>query len=716
MNQSDNIIATAGAGLALAGLAYFSFRQPKETGREPWDDAKDAHEYDYIVLGGGTSGCVLASRLAEDPNISVLIIEAGEDMDDATIVKMPMGVVGLYESRHNWHLNTTPQVHANGRVIRQIRGRMLGGSSSINSTQYTRGPRSDFKQWATTFGNPGWSYEEVLPYFKKSECFHDPRLGPSHKKGPKTPRVYQPEYDTFEEELHGTDGPWPVSFHHQYDSTKGFIKANLDEGVPRLLDPSASPTVGVFRMQTNLQINGVRSSTSRAFLGPKSVPGGVDRGRIRIILKANVERILIEDRNDVKKAIGAEFRDGRGVLQRVHVKREVLLCAGVFHSPILLLASGIGYKIHDSIPLVHPLKGVGENLVDPFTCAVVYKAPLHVKTARMALTLKNIIPEAYKYFRYGTGALSSLLIESACFLRLQDISPEFVAREKANSTWQERASGPDAPHIEIMFVPHFNKYPLPDNGNFYSFLVVVLNPASKGKVTTRVTEVPAKGKGEKHLQLEPMIDPNYLADDFDIRVMGEALKFARKIGRRMQQDPEMGGVEYYPGEEAVPDNDDAALEAFIRKETFSSYHASGTCPMGPADNSEAVVDARLRVHGIDALRVVDTSIFPRVLAETPQHDPPHISSTEIPLIISLFAPMAMAATQSATVIGEAALDINYDNPATPLDTLAPPADVDTSSEIAASPSSDIANNGGVEVGHNGSSFIAWSSPGYKGHK
>ncbi|KAF9432556.1 hypothetical protein BGZ76_010629 [Entomortierella beljakovae] len=563
---------------------------------------------------GGTAGCVLASRLTEDPNISVLVIEAGDDMDNSFVLKTPMTCAALYNSKNDWQLKTVPQIHANGREVDQIRGKMLGGCSG----QYTRGPHSDFNKWATVYGNPGWSYEEVLPYFKKSECFHDPRLDRSHERGIKTGRVYLPEFDTFEEDLHGTDGPWHLSFHYLFPCAQGFIRASLAEGVPRLLDPSASPTVGVFRMHCNLDQKGLRSNTSRAFLGPNIVPGGGDRGRVRIILRSYVEKILVEEHNGVKRAIGAEFRDKDDVLRSVRAKREVLVCGGVFHSPTILLASGIGHKIHDSIPLIHPLKGVGENLIDSVSIPIVFKVPSHVKTLMTVFSLKNLIPEIYRYFKDGTGVFSSEIVESGCFLRLDDIAPEFVAREKANGTYIECASGRDAPHIELMFAPVFLKKSAdtslmpPDGGNYYSITPVVLNTASRGKSGAKVVEITAKSG--KRLQVQPEIDPNYLANEFDIRVMIEAIKFARKIGKRMQQNPDLAGVEYFPGEKVAPDNDYAAMAEFIRQECYSSLHAVGTSSMGPSSNPDAVVDSKLKVHGINNLRVIDASIFPSIIA------------------------------------------------------------------------------------------------------
>lgn len=272
-------------------------------------------------------------------------------------------------------------------------------------------------------------------------------------------------------------------------------------------------------------------------------------------------------------------------LRRVFANREVLLSSGVFQSPTLLLASGIGHQIHDSIPLIRELPGVGRNMTDHIGVGIVYKAPPHVQTLHTTFAARNIPKNIYKYFRHGTGPLSSQAVESGCFVRLEDIAPEFVAREKANGTWQERASGPDAPHVEILFPPcyvkadDFRHFP---SGNYYTLIAVLLNPASKGSTGARVTEVPSSSSEEqekngKQLKVEPVIDSNFLADEFDLRVMKEAVKFARRLGKRMQQDPELGGVECSPGEEAVSNEDDAALEAFIRQNCTTYFHSVGTC-------------------------------------------------------------------------------------------------------------------------------------------
>lgn len=266
----------------------------------------------------------------------------------------------------------------------------------------------------------------------------------------------------------------------------------------------------------------------------------------------------------------------------MYAKSEIILSAGVFHSPAILLASGIGHQIHESIPLIHPLPGVGRNLTDHMALGIVYRCPLSVDTVQQGVTPWKFPRHLYNYFRNGTGILTSVVMDAASYVRLEDIAPEFVAREKANGTWKEMASGPRAPDIELMFIPCtyttevLNE--VPDFfDNKYTIVPALLNPASRGSVTTKVTVEQGKKKGDSYLHVEPVLDPNILSDEFDMRVMKEAVKFARRVGKHMQQDPEMAGIECFPTEAAVPDDDDEALEDFIRQHFASFFHPTGTC-------------------------------------------------------------------------------------------------------------------------------------------
>ncbi|KAF9212025.1 hypothetical protein BGZ59_007308 [Podila verticillata] len=618
MNKdSFKAVATAvAAGFGLAAIAIHASQRKAKTGRESWNSKIDSFEYDFVIVGGGTAGCVLAARLTEqDPSVSVLVLEAGEDMDKSWNIKVPLFLAQAYGTKHDWCLKSTPQAHANNRIIKQVRGKILGGSSSINGMMYTRGPNEDYDYWANELGNPGWSYEEVLPYFKKSERFHDPALSADHPLGPRTSRVFRPEYDTFDIEYHGTEGPWQVTFHHLFKSAEGFMRANEAIGVRRNLDPNGESILGVCRVQTTIQADGTRSSSSRAFLGdPKVVPGGGNRGTVRIVTKAHVEKILLEKRNGVQTAVGVVFRDERNVLHKVHAKREVLLCAGVFHTPIILLTSGIGHAIHESIQVVQPLPGVGQNLSDHVGCGIIFQPPPDCHTIRTHLSLKELVKAVYNYAHRGTGPLSSHITETVTFLRLEDIAPDFVAREKAAGTWQDRASGPNAPHIELMYCPSYFKSSMEGNlpsDTFYTITPVVLNPVSRGSVNATVRQ---SVKGQDGLWFDPVINPNIYSDPFDMRVMKEAIRFLRKLGKHMETEPDLGGKEWYPTEAVASSDNDEALEAFIREGSASFFHACGTCKMGPITDPMAVVDHRLRVHGVDRLRVVDTSVIPKVIA------------------------------------------------------------------------------------------------------
>ncbi|KAF9577965.1 hypothetical protein BGW38_006506, partial [Lunasporangiospora selenospora] len=609
----------AGLGLlnTVSAITRFS-----EEGKGPWNQDKDGREhYDYIVLGGGSAGCVVASRLAEDPNVKVLVLEAGYS-DELMTVKTPAVYLLTVDTATDWKFVTTPQPHAGGRKMKQPRGKVLGGTSSMNAMMYHRGPASDYDEWAS-FGNEGWTYEECLPYFKKSEGYNDSALPASHPRGPKTSRVARPEFETFDPAFHGTEGPWQVTHHHLHEASAKFIHANVAEGVALNKDFNGASTLGVNKIQTFIDRDAVRSSLSRAFLKPEGVvPGGEKsgRGKIRVVYGAEVKRVLVQMRKGVKMATGVEFLDDKNVLRKVMAVREVLLCGGAFGSPHILLESGIGPAPMPSIPHIHTLPGVGQNLVDHLGISVVFKARNRCHTVQSGMSFSQILPTLFQYQVRGLGSMSSQIGEAANFLRLEDIAPEFVAREKAQGTYIERASGPDSPHIEIIFAPYYVRkhatIMAPDCKNYYSMIALLLNPCSTGSVTI-VPKRSLKNEDstvESRSNMATVVDPNYFSESFDARVMAEAVKFIRRLARRMSQDPDVGGREVFPGEANIRDSDDAGLEKYVREYAETYYHPTSTCKMGPATDPMAVVDSRLNVYGVERLRVIDASVMPKLPA------------------------------------------------------------------------------------------------------
>ncbi|KAG0221602.1 hypothetical protein BGW41_006636 [Actinomortierella wolfii] len=611
-NARTAAVAAAAVLVGSVGLysAYqSSSKKTRKTGFGPWDPKTDDIEYDYIIIGGGTAGCVLATRLAEDPDVNVLVLEAGGSI--------PITGWSFYGTKQDWQFVTVPQVYCNNRKLNVVRGKILGGCSSINGQQYTRSPASEFDEWEQ-MGNPGWSYKNVLKYFKKSECFHDSTLPKDHPRGIHTDRRRDLlEYDTHEPEYHGTYGPWKTGFHHFFRSSGGFIRSCVAEGLEFIPDINGSKTLGVAHIQDTIAPNGTRSSPAFCFLGaPGVVPGGKGRGRIRVVLHAYVRRIILEeDENGNKRAVGVEFVDDRnrkkGKIHQVFARDEVVLSAGVMHSPQVLVASGISPSltpVHPDIPVVHHLPGIGMNMSDHLGVGVNFRAPFKCHTVHKEMNVTMLPQALYRYFVKGTGVLTSKVVEAAAFVRLEDIAPEFVAREKANGTWQDLTSSPTAPHIEILFACAFTRgnFPVmkPDHHNYYTMIAILLNPVSRGSITFEATDDGSI--------LKPLLDPNYYSDNFDLRVMREAIKFIRRLGKRMELDPELGGVEFFPNEVVVPSDNNARMDHFLRGDTTTFFHNVGTCKMGPASDPMAVVDHELKVHGISQLRVVDASIIPKV--------------------------------------------------------------------------------------------------------
>lgn len=508
---------------------------------------KDNSVFDYIVIGGGAAGCVVASRLSEDPAISVCLLEAG-GRDTNPLVHMPAGVAVMVPTAiNNWQYQTVPQSGLNGRIGYQPRGKTLGGSSSINAMAYHRGHPHNFDDWAAA-GNPGWSYQDVLPYFKRAE--HN---------------------EVFRDEFHGQNGPLNVRFQSSPNPmVEKFIEAGQQAGYTHCIDPNGATMEGFSRTQV-MQINGQRCSAARAYLTPN-----LARPNLHIETNAHATRILF----DGKRAVGVEFiKDG--VKRTLRATHELIVSSGTFNSPQLLLLSGVGPAAELEqlgIQVVHDLPGVGKHLVDHIDYVHSYRVNTRSLLGISLLGAWDVLKAGWQYWRKRVGTLTSNLAEGCAFVKT---SPE--VRE---------------PDIELaltiaMFTDHGRKL---YRGHGLSIHACLLYPKSEGQLTLASADPLAA----------PTIDTAFLThpDDIDTLVKGY------KIIRQVIETPIFQA--FKPQEVInVPMETDADIEQMIRDRADTLYHPIGTCKMG--NDALAVVDSRLRVHGLAGLRVVDASIMPSIV-------------------------------------------------------------------------------------------------------
>ena len=481
--------------------------------------------YDYIVIGAGSAGCVLVNRLTEDPDTTVLLLEAGNP-DTKPEIQIPLDCTTLPGTEVDWGYFSQPEPYLNDRKIFCPRGKVLGGSSAINFLLYIRGNHHDYDHWQS-LGNAGWSYQDVLPYFKKSE---------NQQRGAS-------QYHGVEGELSVTDiiSPAPIS--------QRFINACIAMGYSYNPDFNAVQQSGVGPFQFTVK-DGKRHSTAAAFLLPI-----LDRPNLTIQTGALVTRLLFEG----TRTVGVEYLH-EGMLHQVRVNKEVIVSAGAFDSPKLLMLSGIGDAEQlqaIGIDVVANLPGVGQNLQDHILVAVPYESTQNLHTANTS----NGIAE--------TGL--------------------FVHSE---------ANLDAAPDLELIFGPILWAPPgYPNSGVGFTGLVVLNHPQNIGNVSLLSPEP----------KDTPMIRLNYLQSQSDVKKLVDAIKLMRELFQTSAFD-EFRGREVAPGADVTSDE---ALVAYIRETCGTVFHPIGTCKMGT--DPMAVVDPELRVHGIEGLRVVDASIMPTLI-------------------------------------------------------------------------------------------------------
>ncbi|WP_304351318.1 GMC family oxidoreductase [Comamonas testosteroni] len=508
-------------------------------------------EYDFVVVGAGSAGCVLANRLTEGGKYTVKLLESGP-RDSFPWIHIPIGYAKtMFNKKYNWGFSSEPEPELNGRSIYQPRGRVLGGSSSINGLMYVRGQSRDYDEWAS-LGNPLWSWDRCLPYFRKLE-HNDIGPGPTR----------------------GQDGPlWASTVPGNNELVDAFIEAGHSLGVPKVNDFNSGPQEGVGYYQLTTR-KGFRCSTATAYLKPARL-----RTSLSVEVEAHATRILFQG----ARAAGIEYRQG-GVLKQVRARHEVLLSAGAVQSPQLLQVSGIGNPDHLrplGISVVADLPGVGENLQDHFQVRLMYEVSKPITTNDALRSISGQVGMGMKWLLNRSGPLAVGINMAGMFCKVLPESKTPDIQFHFGTLSADQAAGK----------PH--DFP----GCTYS--VCQLRPESRGHL-----RVVSRDSREA-----PKMLFNYLSTELDRRTMVEAVKYARDVARASPISHLMKR-EVRPGSEL---RTDAEILEFCRQYGTTIFHPSGTAKMGESSDRMAVVDERLRVHGVDGLRVVDCSVMPTLVS------------------------------------------------------------------------------------------------------
>jgi len=511
--------------------------------------SQDDLDADFVVVGAGSAGCVLAARLSEDPATKVVLLEAG-GLDTNRWIHIPLGFGKTFaDPSVNWCYETEPDPGAGGRKIFWPRGKVLGGSSSINGMVYIRGQAEDFDMWRQQ-GNTGWSYEDVLPYFIRSE--------------------YQTRgADAF----HGTDGGLAVSdVTERGPLNEAFIRACHRAGHAINLDFNGATQEGVGYHQTTTR-NGRRCSTAVAYLHP-----AMKRPNLQVVMGAMTERVLFEG----AQATGVAFTQN-GERRVVHARREVILCAGAVGSPHILMLSGVGPDAHlleRGVEMVHHLPGVGQALQDHYSTSIKLKCTQPITVNDVMLSNIRKVKAGLDYFLFRRGPLTENTAGVALFARTRrELETPDIKLSLANFSAERPQDGLH-----------------PWSG--FTVLVYQLRPESRGEIklkTNRHTDAPA-------------MHPNYLATETDRQTLVDGLKMARELLEQPDMKPYVAS-EFVPGPDVR--TDDEWLD-YARNTGGTVFHPTSTCKMGI--DPMAVVDPHLRVHGLRGLRVADASIMPAVIS------------------------------------------------------------------------------------------------------
>ncbi|KAK4500344.1 hypothetical protein PRZ48_008533 [Zasmidium cellare] len=544
-------------------------------------DLQNAREYDYIIIGTGTAGCVLANRLSEDSNSTVLAIEAGHSDLKQLFSRIPAGFGRLFGTAADWAFHTAKEPGCNDRQLFWPRGKMLGGCSAINAMIYNKGSPDDYDEWEK-LGNRGWGFKSLAKYMSRAEGFHSTDLSAEDLAS------------------HGRTGPWQIGYSHAHSLSKVFLDACQAVGIPKITDFNTEKgMIGASKFQSFIDSKGQRSSTAVAYL----TEDVARRPNLSISTGQTVTKIIFDTSSSEPRAVGVEMASSKASPIRYVVKarREVILSAGAIASPQILKLSGIGPAtelLKHNIPILKDLPGVGENLADHLTGIAVFSSKL--PSLQYLFDPIKSLPALIEWMRFGTGAMTTNAAESGCFIRVADREDAPAELRKNDLT-----SGSNAPDLELLVAPlsyiDHGRTAADTSKNWVSIGPILLRPESRGSITL-TSASPFDS---------PHITANYLSTPHDRAMMTYGMRLTRSV---VQTAPFKSAFSHWHIPSRMAEMSDDELLEVVRSSSETIYHPMGSCMMGGKVEEGAVVDDQLKVHGVQGLRVVDASVFPTVVA------------------------------------------------------------------------------------------------------